>query len=184
MEIRQGMTRRRGLIRRGLQAAGGALGLGLLGRAAESPAAAAPVAPSVAEATTLTLRGRGWRLVSRDFRPGQYPSAGDRATIFGELVGEADGEKVGEFYATSFYVDARFGDGPNAADSHQIHTLNLPDGTLSGVGTATFGPSPDTFAIVGGTGRYLGARGSYTVSQSPYETGGDGTAEFVLTLQP
>jgi hypothetical protein len=39
-----------------------------------------------------------------------------------------------------------------------------------------------TFAIVGGTGRYSGARGSYTARQSPIGRGGDGTAELIVTI--
>ena len=39
-----------------------------------------------------------------------------------------------------------------------------------------------TGTFVGGTGRFAGATGSYTARQSPRETGGDGTAEFILTL--
>ena len=41
----------------------------------------------------------------------------------------------------------------------------------------------NVFAIVGGTGKYLGVTGSYVARQNPLETGGDGTAEFTLTLQ-
>jgi len=43
-------------------------------------------------------------------------------------------------------------------------------------------PGESLFAIVGGTGRYAGARGSYVASQHLRELGGDGTAHFVLNL--
>ena len=39
-----------------------------------------------------------------------------------------------------------------------------------------------SYAIVGGTGRYAGASGTYTARQSLRELGGDGTAEFTLNL--
>jgi len=35
---------------------------------------------------------------------------------------------------------------------------------------------------VGGTGKYTGARGSYTAQQDIYGFGGNGTAKFALTL--
>jgi hypothetical protein len=38
------------------------------------------------------------------------------------------------------------------------------------------------FAIVGGTGRYLGARGSYVARRLPVELGGDGSAAFTMTF--
>jgi hypothetical protein len=40
----------------------------------------------------------------------------------------------------------------------------------------------DAFAIVGGTGEFAGARGSYVARQSLRERGGDGTAEIHMFL--
>ena len=39
-----------------------------------------------------------------------------------------------------------------------------------------------SFAIVGGTGKYTGARGSYTANQDTYGLGGSGTAALKLRL--
>jgi len=36
------------------------------------------------------------------------------------------------------------------------------------------------YAIVGGTGQFSGVTGSYVGTQSPLDTGGDGTAEFTF----
>jgi hypothetical protein len=77
-------------------------------------------------------------------------------------------------------VNAPFGAGPLAAAFVEQHTLNLGEGTLTGMGTSQGEES--TFAIVGGTGRYAGARGSYVARQLPLEFGGDGTAELVMTI--
>ena len=52
--------------------------------------------------------------------------------------------------------------------------------SIFGVGAGALGPA--TFAVIGGTGRYSGATGSYVARQSRRELGGDGTAEFTLTL--
>ena len=41
---------------------------------------------------------------------------------------------------------------------------------------------PDTYAIIGGTGRYLGARGQYTATQHHSDLGGDGTATYDMTI--
>lgn len=60
------------------------------------------------------------------------------------------------------------------------HTFKLRDGTIVGTGTA--GRLEGVFAILGGTGRYAGARGTYVARQRHHEFGGDGAAEFVLTF--
>jgi hypothetical protein len=56
----------------------------------------------------------------------------------------------------------------------------LLDGTIIGSGTA--GQLEGVFAILGGTGRYAGARGTYIARQHDQDFGGDGSAEFVLKL--
>jgi hypothetical protein len=101
-------------------------------------------------------------------------------SIYGELLDEGTGRKVGEFYSACFCMAAPFGPGPLAAANVELHNLNLLDGTLVGMGSA--GADANTYAIVGGTGRYQGAVGSYVARQRPLELGGDGTAEFVVTL--
>ena len=69
---------------------------------------------------------------------------------------------------------------PTLAAGLELHTFDLDDGTILGIGPAGIHDKP--FAIVGGTGRYTGASGTYVAKQSPRELGGDGTAEFTLTL--
>ena len=67
-----------------------------------------------------------------------------------------------------------------AGGALQLQTFDLLDGTIMGIGAA--GAHENPFAIVGGTGRYVGVSGTYVAKQSPRELGGDGTAEFTLTL--
>ena len=65
------------------------------------------------------------------------------------------------------------------SDGPQLHSLALRDGLLLGLGS---GPTAEAdYAVVGGTGRYLGAVGGYTCRQFPLGAGA-GTAEFVFTL--
>ena len=170
-----GRSAKRGALTRGLVALAGSLGLGLGGSSAI--ARANSVAPP---GETLTFFGRHWHLASAHRRPGELPAQGDRLAMFGELLGDRDGEKVGEFYAACFCVDSPFGPTPFAAANLEFHTFNLEDGSITGMGTASAGEN--VYAIVGGTGRYLGARGSYVAVQRPHELGGDGTAEFQFTL--
>jgi hypothetical protein len=168
---------RRGLLGRGALLVAGALGLGA---AAQSGGIRTIAAAPEKASSVLRLNGRSWHLVSQDRLPGELPVQGDRLTMFGELFDEAGGRKLGEFYAACFCTASPFGANPQAAANVEMHTLNLLDGTLVGMGAATAGEN--VYAIVGGTGRFAGATGSYVARQYPIELGGDGTAEFVVTL--
>src|SRR5262245_37032719 len=170
-------TARRGLVGRGALLLAGALGLGA---AASSDADRGLASQAAAAGSTLRLTGRQWHLVSQDRPAGEPPTQGDRLTMFGELLDEAGGRKVGEFYAACFCTGSPFGASPVAAANVEMHTLNLVDGSIVAMGTATAGEN--VYAIVGGTGKYAGASGSYVARQRPIELGGDGTAEFVVTL--
>jgi hypothetical protein len=171
---------RRSILKRGLLVVGGAIGLGSISRVPEARAQQAEGRSDAPASTTLTLHGRDWHLFAADLRRGEVPEKGDRVAVYGELLAQQEGEKVGEFYASCVVVNSPFGVSPLAAASLEIHTFNLADGTITGMGTALADES--VFAIIGGTGRYLGARGSYVARQQPIELGGDGTARFDLTL--
>jgi hypothetical protein len=96
------------------------------------------------------------------------------------LLDAAGRTKVGEFYASCACAAAPFGPGPLAAANLEYHTLTLEGGTIVGIGTAV--GAENVYAIVGGTGRYAGASGTYEARQSPLELGGDGTAVFTLGI--
>src|SRR5207247_2475544 len=81
---------------------------------------------------------------------GEPPAQGDRLTMFGELLDGAGIHKVGEFYAACFCTGSPFGASPVAAANVEMHTLNLTDGSIVAMGSATAGDN--VYALVGGTG--------------------------------
>jgi hypothetical protein len=164
---------RRGFLARGVVLAAGALGFGA---ARVSVSSAAPM-----PAQDLTLYGRFFHLHAQDRRPGVVPVKGERLTGYGELLDGPNGIKVGEFFSTLFAVGSPFGSTQASTTGLEYHSFNLHDGTILGLGTGVAG-AESVFAIVGGTGRYGGARGTYVAHQRSRELGGNGTAEFRLTL--
>jgi len=168
-------TSRRVAIRRGLLTAAGLFGLKAAGPLSTIPAAHAA-------AGTLTLYGRNWFSYGQGKRAGELPAQGDRVVGSGDLHAAPDGEKIGEFHAAVFHLGAPGHVGPGGAGSLELHTFRLPGGSIIGAGTATpDAEGDDAFAIIGGTGRFAGARGTYVARQRYRELGGDGTAE--LTMQ-
>jgi len=176
MATRFHKTKRRNILKSGALVLAGAMGLSRLGNETVGQAAMADGAGNA----SFTLYGRQWQMYTADRRPGTVPIKGDRVAIYGEFLDEVGGRKVGEFYASCFCVGLPFGASPFSAANVEMHTMNLEGGTLIGMGSASAGEN--RYAIVGGTGRFLGARGSYVAQQRPWELGGDGTAEFTITL--
>lgn len=166
---------RRNILKRGAIGVASVAAVAVAAGAGTSPAKSA-VRPTGNGATTLRLLGRGWHADTAD---GKLPGKGERYSVYGELTDGA-GQKQGEFFSQSVGVDSPFeltGEGKGA---FEIHTLTLPGGTLVGVGVG--GGRERSYAIVGGTGKYVGARGSYLARQDTYGLGGDGKAELLLTL--
>src|SRR5262245_59330736 len=166
------VSSRRGLLGRGLLVAAGALGVGAAARQSSGGGAIA-MRPQASRAE-LKLFARHMHLHAPDRRAGELPRKGDRHTAYAELL---DGPAVGHFSAARLSLDSPFA----AASSLEIHTFDLGDGTIHGLGSAVRG-ADGHFVILGGTGRYSGATGSYLARQLPRELGGNGTAEFHLTL--
>ena len=170
---------RRGVLGRGLLLVTGALGLGAAQRAEGSGSAAVPSRTwQGTKATELKLFGRNFHLHAPEHRAGQVPAKGERHSTYGELLERKNGKPVGHFAAAHLTHDSPFAAG---ASSLEIHTFTLPGGTIHGLGSV-LGGAEGQFVILGGTGRYAGARGSYVARQNSRELGGNGTAEFHLTL--
>jgi hypothetical protein len=143
-----------------------------LGRLA-SPTPTPTLTPEPIPTTTFSLYGRDVRLLGGARRPGVLPLQGERAAAVGSLFKSPDGDEAGRYQAACFFGDER-------ASRLEMHAFELPDGLILGLGSASFGEG--LFAVVGGTGRYAGAAGSYTAVQRIREIGGDGSAEFTFTL--
>jgi len=165
------VSTRRGLLGRGMVVAAGVLGLG---GALKHSSDAGTRRPAASE---LTLFGRQYHLHAPVRRSGELPRKGDRLTAYAELADRPGGSAVGDFTAAHLALDSPFA----GASSLEIHSFNLADGTIHGLGSAARG-ADGHFVILGGTGRFAGATGSYLARRLPRELGGDGTAEFHLTL--
>jgi hypothetical protein len=167
------VTTRSGMLSRLALLLGGAAGAGVAWKASsggDEAVAIAPTAPARRTTSTLRLHGADWRLATTTSEPGKLPGPGDVALPSGRILDERRRE-LGVFRAAAL---------PGSAGVFHLHTFDLTEGTILGIGGNRLDEA--TYAIVGGTGRFAGATGSYSARQSPREAGGDGTAEFTLTL--
>ena len=183
MEGQSKSPERRSLLQRGLVALAAGLGLGAGGRSAAA-------APAVATASTASTASAGGVVVLRGRRrpaspQGRLPrgATAPRLVREGELVDDA-GAAVGRFSSSSFCGESPFGPQIAAASSLELQAFHLEDGSsLFGIGSAA-GPSAGgrALAILGGTGRFAGARGTYQEREVEGGSGGRGSVEFVVTL--
>lgn len=172
-------TDRRTLLRRGLAVVAGALGFAVIEKKSLAPDA---VAAAATGETTLRFYGRHWRVQTQARRSADSAGSSHRLISRGELWDHSEGEKVGEFWSNRFCLESSFGPNPCAASNLEFQTFQLKDGTLFGMGTG--GPeigAEQGHAILGGTGRFAGARGSYVIQAHP-DVDKPGTIEIVLTL--
>lgn len=162
---------RRSILKGGMFGLAGIVGWGAAAATSQDPAtdASAVGAAGAAAAGTLgamKLGGSG------------FTFGGDGAlSTHGELLG-ARGASLGNFNS------APLGGTAGGSDTGaQFQTFNLRDGSIFGIGAASPGDgAATTFAIVGGTGKYAGATGSYLADVRPADAGGDGSAQFDFTF--
>ena len=166
-------TGRRPVLMRGVCAAAAAAPAALAIRPGDQRPALAAV--PIGGAKTIELFGRGWHADAD-----KLPTKGESYSVYGELITSPNGEKCGEFYAACMAIDSPFQVTGQGIGSLEIHTLVLAEGSIVAMGAG--GGVERSFAIVGGTGKYTGARGSYTANQDTYGLGGSGTAAFKLKL--
>ncbi len=132
--------------------------LGSLGVLLGGGAVGAIVARETAEPTVphrRILRSSDLRFTRPGTAPGELAAPGTSALPSGTLEDESGGYAG---HLTSTRVDGS--GGPDL-----LHRLELLDGTLLAVGPA--GVEETDFSVVSGTGRYLGATGTYKARQAP-----------------
>jgi hypothetical protein len=173
MANRQTSASRRNLIKRG---AIGAVGAAAAAAVTAASGRSSAVAASPTTERTIRLLGRGWHTDTA----GRIPGEGDRYGVYGELY-DPSGAKAGEFYSMGIGINSPFQVTGSGIGSIELHTLNLADGTIVGIGSGT--GLERHYAIVGGTGKYASASGTYVAKQNTYGLGGNGKAELLLTLR-
>lgn len=164
---------RRSVIKGGLLAIAGALGWGA--SAATSGGSTAPAPAAASGVTALELEGARVMLgSSRGSTEAGAPAA------HGELL-DPSGAALGSFATTMLAVPAGAHGDESAGAEMQV--FNLRDGSIFGIGSPPpRGEGAAAYAVIGGTGRYAGASGSYTAELRPLDTGGDGGARFSFSL--
>jgi len=169
---------RRTLLQRGLALVAAGAGLGFAGRRVEAALAPPPPAPVRAG---LTFYGR--RRHSPAGAPSATPSAAQHVIRFGEILDGPEGRPVGRFYVNGFCQETPFGPHLGAASNLEFHSFHLPEGTLFGMGAAGAAAGGErTYVILGGTGRFAGAGGSYVEREAASVASGPGGVQFVVSL--
>ncbi len=173
---------RRGFLKRAALAAGAVAGAKVLADVGRVDAAAVPPRADFGQ-VEFTLKGQNWHTYAQNRKRGDMLQRGDQLTVFGELLSDKGGDKTGEFYASALHIRAPFGMSAVAASNIEVHTFNLKDGTILGMGTTRVGINVESaYAVLGGTGKYANIKGTYTSRQSPHEIGGDGSAQFTFKV--
>ncbi len=99
----------------------------------------------------------------------------------GDLLDGPNGERIGEFFTSGFCLETPFGPQNMASSNLEFQTFVLPEGTLFGIGAA--GPGAErALAVLGGTGCFASARGSYVEREVTSAAAGRDAVEFVLSL--
>lgn len=153
-------TKRRGFVQRMLCLFGGAIGASALPPSTQA-APAEPELASVPNSGTLQLTLK----CAHKHRPGQHHG---RVVCGGEILDASGAKTVGQFHANCFGTESTFGTpNPFAASNVEMHTIRLADGTLFGMGAShSRNEREKAHAIIGGTGKYAGARGTYVIAET------------------
>ena len=152
---------------------------GLVGLATGRHGSVRADAPAVKAAPggVLRLHGRG----SLAAAPAKTSGAA-RVVRRLELLDAPDGRSVGEFVATALGAEASFGAiGPGACGL-EMQSFRIGDDALFGIGAGGAHGRERAYAVLGGTGRFAGARGTCLEREVSGGGPGRGHVEFLLTL--
>ena len=166
------IPKRRTLLQRGLALLGGAFG----GAIASREAQAAPLGSA-----EVTLRLIGSRRPA--VRVAKGLGAASHLVCSGDLLSGPGGETVGAFHTNGLCLETSLGSRLAAPSNIAFQSFTLPDGSLFGVGPGPAAGGERTCALLGGTGRFAGARGSYVERASPSASQGRDTVEFVFAFK-
>lgn len=168
-------------------AATGLAGTGLASKfvaaSGDEDSAAPQARDSAADAAAVpTLYLERFSMHTGDRGRGAQRKRGDQTILRGTLTTEA-GERYGEVFGSALTMP-----GPIEPDTPQtprleIQNFHLIDGTILGMGTAFAQVEvPNVYTIIGGSGRYAGARGGYTFDNNPSVANTDGRATITFDL--
>ena len=131
------------------------------------PQKSAPVViPHVAGATTLVVRLQATTATYVDNPPTGTTSPGDELVVEGQLV-SVHGTSLGHLEVHEVVT----GMGPGMGGRLQLSfTALLAGGQISGTGVTGFNTATPALPVVGGTGRYVGARGEVFVHSGPHRS--------------
>jgi hypothetical protein len=180
-----GGTPRRTLLQRGLAllAGGVALATGTRVMKAEADTNTAPAPGGRTDPrsprSTLTLYARQRPLPPLPAASRPASAELTRQLAAGDLFDAPNGRRVGTVHTNRFGAGAPFGPPPSASDL-EFQMMQLDGGTLFGMGGGESARAATLRAIVGGTGRYAGARGAYLERQA---AGQGDVVEFVIMLE-
>lgn len=178
-----GRTGRRTLLQRGLAllAGGAAVATGVRTVRAEEPAPLKLDPTPRRDVQTLTLYARR-RPVAGVPAGGHAAHTADARTLAsGELLDAPGGNAVGTFHTNCFCMGTPLGPHNRSASNLEFQVLELTDGTLFGICGGATPSTAKAHAIVGGTGRYAGASGSY-IERPAADAARRDVVELIVTL--
>lgn len=107
---------------------------------------------------------------------------GDQTVLRGTLTTEA-GDRFGEVFASALTMPGPIDPDTPQTSRLEIQNFQLHDGTILGMGT-TFAQVdvPNVYTVIGGSGRYAGARGGYTFDHNPSVAAPEGQAAIRFDL--
>jgi hypothetical protein len=116
--------------------------------------------------------------------PGETTPPSDRRSRRGTLLARPEGgEPVGEYFATCLSQPGAFGVHLAESPGVELQTFRLPGGTLFGAGANERNEAGGSVhAVLGGTGRYAGARGTFSLTPLSQDAGGRDWTEIEINL--